>query len=169
MSGKNMCILACTPHTYTMQNIGNFKEEALVEFSEAYLDFARCQRPDGSYYGTNGQCRKGKETGAKEAEPKKAKAKKAAAKPAKQPKTKEPPRAMMMKAMDQLAKEDLYKSDTETNKVQMLKDVMALGKALHNKDWDQADERLYSLRDWIQKDDESEEAAEERIKGWFGF
>ena len=23
------------------------------------LDFARCQRPDGSFYGTSGQCRKG--------------------------------------------------------------------------------------------------------------
>jgi hypothetical protein len=73
-----------------MQNIGNFKEEALAEFSEAYLDFARCQRPDGTHYGTNGQCRKGKETGAKEIEPKKAKAKKAKTEPAEQPKAKRP-------------------------------------------------------------------------------
>lgn len=41
----------------------NFSEEAL----EA-LDFARCQRADGSFYGTSGQCRKGKEAGAKPAE-----------------------------------------------------------------------------------------------------
>jgi hypothetical protein len=44
----------------------NFSEEAL----EA-LDFARCQRADGSYYGTSGQCRKGKEAGDKTAEQKK--------------------------------------------------------------------------------------------------
>lgn len=30
------------------------------------LDFARCQRADGSFYGTSGQCRKGKEVGPKE-------------------------------------------------------------------------------------------------------
>jgi hypothetical protein len=41
----------------------NFSEEAL----EA-LDFARCQRADGSYYGTSGQCRKGKEAGDRPAE-----------------------------------------------------------------------------------------------------
>lgn len=45
----------------------NFSEEAL----EA-LDFARCQRADGSFYGTSGQCRKGKEAGAKPASPEKA-------------------------------------------------------------------------------------------------
>lgn len=28
------------------------------------LDFARCQRPDGSFYGTRGKCKKGKEAGA---------------------------------------------------------------------------------------------------------
>lgn len=46
----------------------NFSEEAL----EA-LDFARCQRADGSFYGTSGQCRKGKETSEKPAEAPKAK------------------------------------------------------------------------------------------------
>lgn len=43
--------------------------EDQVAFEEAY-DFARCQRPDGSFYGTSGQCRKGKESGAKAVEPK---------------------------------------------------------------------------------------------------
>lgn len=42
--------------------------EDQLAFSEAY-DFARCQRPDGSFYGTSGQCRKGKESGAKEMTP----------------------------------------------------------------------------------------------------
>lgn len=51
-------------------------EEDQLRFSEAY-DFARCQRPDGSFYGTSGQCRKGKDAGAKPEEPK------AAAKPKK--------------------------------------------------------------------------------------
>lgn len=36
-------------------------EEDQLRFSEAY-DFARCQRPDGSFYGTSGQCRKGTKT-----------------------------------------------------------------------------------------------------------
>ena len=31
-----------------------------------YFDFTRCQRPDGTYYGTSGKCRKGKEAEAKE-------------------------------------------------------------------------------------------------------
>lgn len=38
-----------------------FSEKALE-----ILDFARCQRADGSFYGTSGQCRKGKEVGPKE-------------------------------------------------------------------------------------------------------
>lgn len=40
-------------------------EEDQLRFSEAY-DFARCQRPDGTFYGTSGTCRKGKEVGPKE-------------------------------------------------------------------------------------------------------
>ena len=48
-----------------------------LDFTEIdSLEFARCQRPDGSYYGTSGQCRKGTKVGAKE----KAELKKAAAK-----------------------------------------------------------------------------------------
>lgn len=46
--------------------------EDQLAFAEAY-DFARCQRPDGSFYGTSGQCRKGKDAGAKPEEPKKLK------------------------------------------------------------------------------------------------
>lgn len=42
---------------------GSFSEKA----QEAW-DFARCQRPNGSYYGTGGRCRLGKEAGAKEKE-----------------------------------------------------------------------------------------------------
>lgn len=34
------------------------------EFSEEEFDFARCQRPDGSFYGTRGKCKKGTEAGA---------------------------------------------------------------------------------------------------------
>ena len=43
----------------------------LEQFKDEY-DFARCQRPDGSYYGTSGQCRKGTPVGAKERKEKKA-------------------------------------------------------------------------------------------------
>jgi hypothetical protein len=40
-------------------------EKAFENFSET-LDFARCQRPDGSFYGTRGKCEKGVEAGVKE-------------------------------------------------------------------------------------------------------
>jgi hypothetical protein len=43
--------------------------EDQLAFAEAY-DFARCQRPDGSFYGTAGQCRKGSPAGAKKKEQK---------------------------------------------------------------------------------------------------
>jgi hypothetical protein len=43
--------------------------EDQLAFAEAY-DFARCQRPDGSFYGTAGQCRKGSPAGAKQEESK---------------------------------------------------------------------------------------------------
>jgi len=42
----------------------SFLEEAVAEFESAALeryDFTTCQRSDGSYYGTGGQCRKGTE------------------------------------------------------------------------------------------------------------
>lgn len=40
---------------------GSFDDKALDAW-----DFARCQRKDGTYYGTSGKCRKGSEVGAKE-------------------------------------------------------------------------------------------------------
>jgi len=43
--------------------LAELKMQDSEQFSEAY-DFARCQRPDGSFYGTSGQCRKGTEAGA---------------------------------------------------------------------------------------------------------
>ena len=49
------------------------KQSAFDNFSESAqeaLDFARCQRADGSYYGTGGVCRKGTQAGAKEKEAK---------------------------------------------------------------------------------------------------
>jgi len=49
-------------------------------FAEAY-DFARCQRADGSFYGTSGSCRMGKDAGAKQEKPKQPSAPKAAAAP----------------------------------------------------------------------------------------
>lgn len=67
-----------------MKNLGHIDPKALdlfqSNFSESHefsentenYDFARCQRPDGSFYGTSGQCRRGKDAGAKPEEPKKA-------------------------------------------------------------------------------------------------
>jgi hypothetical protein len=81
-----------------MAAIGGFSEEALrlfqhalveqfYEFSEdgeATFDFARCQRANGTFYGTAGKCRSGNEVGAKEVEAaKSAKGTPAAQKPAK--------------------------------------------------------------------------------------
>jgi hypothetical protein len=70
-----------------MSNQGGFSEEAFekyqrllseqenVEFSEGETyDFTRCMRPDGTYYGTRGKCKKGSEAGAKEKEAGKPKA-----------------------------------------------------------------------------------------------
>lgn len=48
------------------------KASAFDNFNEStqhVLDFARCQRADGSFYGTGGQCRKGSLAGAKEPNP----------------------------------------------------------------------------------------------------
>jgi hypothetical protein len=60
-----------------MSNQGGFSEEAFekyqrllseqenVEFSEGETyDFTRCMRPDGTFYGTRGKCKKGSEAGA---------------------------------------------------------------------------------------------------------
>jgi hypothetical protein len=68
-----------------MSNQGGFSEEAFekyqrllsekegVEFSEGETyDFTRCMRPNGTFYGTRGKCKKGSETGAKEPEAPKA-------------------------------------------------------------------------------------------------
>jgi hypothetical protein len=49
--------------------LGQFNEESFASFTEAMsdrFDFARCQRTDGSIYGTGGQCRKGTPTSDKE-------------------------------------------------------------------------------------------------------
>jgi hypothetical protein len=68
---------------YTIANFqfpmkGEFSEETLstyrelvkerfgASFSESEYDFTRCVRPDGTAYGTSGQCRKGTEAGVKE-------------------------------------------------------------------------------------------------------
>ena len=50
---------------------GTFNEEA-----QAVWDFVRCQRDNGSHYGTRGECRKGKEVGEEEKEENEAKSKK---------------------------------------------------------------------------------------------
>ena len=60
---------------------GSFSEDALeqfarlaaekqgLDFSEGEVyDFARCVRPDGSFYGTGGTCRKGSDAGDKKPE-----------------------------------------------------------------------------------------------------
>jgi hypothetical protein len=59
-----------------MTNLGGFSEEALLlfqlaaserayDFSEEgeVYDFTRCMRPNGTYYGTRGQCKSGSQSG----------------------------------------------------------------------------------------------------------
>ena len=48
---------------------GKFSDSAIVDFSEEMaerFDFTRCQRPNGTFYGTSGTCRKGAEVGPRE-------------------------------------------------------------------------------------------------------
>lgn len=74
-----------------MKNLGTFEDRAVAlfrehfvettDFSEStedFVDFATCQRPDGSVYGTSGQCRKGSPTSAKSPAEKKPKVTKSA-------------------------------------------------------------------------------------------
>lgn len=73
-----------------LKQFGDFSESAAKAIDDLHLrfsegqsqsyDFARCQRPDGSFYGTGGQCRTGTEAGAKEAPERKPRARKAAKK-----------------------------------------------------------------------------------------
>ena len=92
------------------------KDSAFENFGEgvmdAVYDFARCQRPDGSYYGTSGQCRKGTQTGAKEKAAPKAKA---APKTKAEPKAKAAaggaPTAKEVRALDKTAKAANKKAD----------------------------------------------------------
>ena len=48
----------------------------VVQPGQEVFDYARCQRPNGTFYGTSGQCRKGTPAGAKEKPEKKPRAKK---------------------------------------------------------------------------------------------
>jgi len=57
------------PPETTLGKVTNFNEVA-----QETLDFARCQRADGSYYGTSGTCRKGRDAGGKGIDEKKLKA-----------------------------------------------------------------------------------------------
>lgn len=56
-------------------SLGGFIETHFNFSEEDSANFSRCQRPDGSYYGTGGTCRKGTPAGAKKEEEKKARAK----------------------------------------------------------------------------------------------
>lgn len=58
-------------------------ESLMFEFSEEY-DFARCQRADGSFYGTRGKCKKGKDAGAAPVSAPQARAAKAVSAPRKE-------------------------------------------------------------------------------------
>jgi hypothetical protein len=76
---KNGRFRATETSSYKMTKHDGFDAVSWQAFQEAALDkydFARCQRPDGSYYGTGGQCRKGSPAGDKQEEPKKSRAKK---------------------------------------------------------------------------------------------
>ena len=65
---------------FSAESLSKFQEmmglESSQDFSEGFFDFTRCQRPDGSYYGSSGRCRKGAEAEAKEETPEKEKSSK---------------------------------------------------------------------------------------------
>lgn len=67
--GRNRKGQWCLTETsrYKMTNhFGQFNEDAEEKFQEMAVekyDFARCQRSDGSFYGTGGTCRKGSPVG----------------------------------------------------------------------------------------------------------
>ncbi len=92
----------------------NFSEKAL----EA-LDFARCQRPNGTFYGTAGICKSGASVGAKEKEAPKGRAK--AAPKAAAPKSSGAPSAKEVKALDRTAKAADKKADAADKKFQKSK------------------------------------------------
>ena len=98
------------------------KDSAFENFSEGVMeavhDFARCQRADGSFYGTGGVCRKGTSTGAKEkAAPKGKSASGGASKPA----AGGAPSAKDVKALDKAAKAADKKADAADKKFQKSK------------------------------------------------
>ncbi len=100
---------------------GSFDENA-----QAVWDFTRCQRPNGTFYGTRGKCRAGDEVGAKEVPP--PKAKKAAAKPAaKKPAAKKP--AAKPVAKKPVAKKPAAKKKTAAKPAMKAKAKAALDKA----------------------------------------
>ena len=97
-----------------MSDYHQFGEPSGAGFIDTHFDFARCQRPDGSFYGTDGQCRKGSPTGAKEkAEPKAGS--KGAAKADITAKAKE------VRSMDKVAKAADKKADAADKKFQKSK------------------------------------------------
>ena len=55
-------------HEFDQAAYWSYRDQALERY-----DFTRCQRPDGSHYGTGGQCRKGNQVGAREKAARKAK------------------------------------------------------------------------------------------------
>jgi hypothetical protein len=73
------------------ENAGKLMYGSFDENARAVWDFTRCQRPNGTFYGTRGKCKSGDEVGAKELpapKAKKAAAKKTTAKPAMKAKAK---------------------------------------------------------------------------------
>jgi hypothetical protein len=50
-------------------DLGGFSQESIDKLNDLF-DFARCQRPDGTHYGSRGRCLLGTEVGAREDDPK---------------------------------------------------------------------------------------------------
>lgn len=99
-------------------DFGNFSE-GVTELAHEMWEFRTCQRRDGSYYGTAGQCRKGTETDVKE-EKSKAKAK-----------SKAPLDTSVMSAMSDKQLSDLSKQKEldPTQKTAITNELRARGQA----------------------------------------
>ena len=129
-------------------------EGVLEKFRQEY-DFARCQRPDGTFYGTSGTCRKGSPVGAKETD-----------------KSVKEKKAKIQKAIDELrekAKESYAKGDYESgtkygNKALELSQNLPMTPTEVKKD-KQAREESKRIREkyWQQKDRSAKKPPEVEI------
>ena len=137
--------------------LGSFNEEA-----QAVWDFVRCQRADGTFYGTSGTCRKGTKTGAKEKEPakgRKSKVKEALTKAT--PKQKKALKEKLTKVKQE--KETKKKESPPVSKEAYMAIVKELRAAMGKKNWDKVEKLQKELRKMAADMKSPEEKEEDKL------